>query len=96
MQRAEMLRWLAEAYPEYAIHDAGDPAPHSGLRELICSKNLPLLGLTLRTPKETVLDMAEAMLAHGVVQQVGTAIGNATGRPVSDGQALMLLLNVKQ
>ena len=68
MQRAEMLRWLAEAYPEYAIHDAGDPAPHSGLRELICSKNLPLLGLTLRTPKETVLDMAEAMLKLGAVR----------------------------
>jgi nucleoside-diphosphate-sugar epimerase len=25
MQRAEMLRWLAEAHPELAIHDAGSP-----------------------------------------------------------------------
>ena len=67
MQRAEMLRWLAEAHPELAIHDAGDPAPPSTLRELLCSKNLPLLGLTVRAPKETVLDMAKAMLALGAV-----------------------------
>ena len=68
MQRAEMLRWLAEAHPELAIHDGGAPAPPSSLRELLCSKHLPLLGLTLRPPKETVLDMARAMIELAAVK----------------------------
>ena len=38
------------------------------MREVLRSKNLALLQLTLREPRETVLDMAEAMLAQGVVQ----------------------------
>eukprot|EP00900_Chrysochromulina_parva_P010738 jgi/Chrpa1/19666/Chrysochromulina_OHIO_Genome00022050-RA len=85
MQRAEMLRWLAEAHPELAIHDAGSPqarddclgwiptgarvmiasegpCPHTSMREVLCPKNLPLLSIALREPKETVLDMAKAML----------------------------------
>jgi len=70
MQRAEMLRWLAAAYPHLAIHDAGEPQEPSSLREVLCPKNLPLLGLSLREPKQTVLDMAETMFEMGAVQPI--------------------------
>jgi hypothetical protein len=44
----------------------------SSMRELICSKTMALLeeeaGVTLRSPKTTVLDMAAAMLEMGAVQ----------------------------
>ena len=33
-----------------------------------CSKNLASIGIELRDPEGSLLDMAEAMLAHGVVQ----------------------------
>jgi len=68
MQRAQMLRWLAAAHPTLAIHDAGEPKPEASMRQLLCAKNTPLLGLSLRDPKQTILDMAEAMLALGAVQ----------------------------
>ena len=44
------------------------PQPHTSLREVLCPKNLPLLSIALREPKETVLDMAKAMLDLGAVK----------------------------
>ena len=38
------------------------------MREVLCPKNLPLLSIALREPKETVLDMAKAMLDLGAVK----------------------------
>lgn len=68
MQRSEMLRWLAAAYPELHIHDAGEPHEHLSLRQVICPKNLPLLNVTLRDPRETIVDMAAAMLRLRAVE----------------------------
>ena len=68
MPRAGLLQLLADTYPELAIADGGAPPDRATLREVFRSKNLPLLGFELRTPEESLADMAEAMLAHGVVQ----------------------------
>lgn len=67
MQRSQMLRWLAEAHPELEIHDAGEPKEQGSLRQLLCPQNLPLLNMTLREPRETIVDMAAAMLRLGAV-----------------------------
>ena len=70
MPRAGLLRLLREAYPQYEIADGGEPPERATLREVFRSTNQPLLGFELRTPEESLADMAEAMLAHGVVQPV--------------------------
>jgi nucleoside-diphosphate-sugar epimerase len=68
VQRAQLLDWLSAAYPNHLIHDAGPPKDEAGLRKIFESVNLEVLGLTLRDPKESWLDMAEAMRQMGVVQ----------------------------
>ena len=59
---------LRDAYPTFEIADDGEPADRATLREIFRSKNVPLLGLEMRTAEESLSDMAEAMLAHGVVR----------------------------
>eukprot|EP00965_Chrysotila_dentata_P098391 3252251-Pleurochrysis_carterae.AAC.5 len=66
VSRAFVLATLREKYPQYQIQDGGEVPPPG--RKYICGKNLPMLGLSLRDPKTSILDMAEAMLAHGVVK----------------------------
>ena len=68
MTRSGLLRLLSDRYPQYHIADGGEPPDRTTLREVFRSKNVPLLGLKLRTPEESLADMAEAMLAHGVIQ----------------------------
>jgi nucleoside-diphosphate-sugar epimerase len=68
MPRAGLLRLLRDKFPQYAFADEGEPVDRSTLREVFRSKNQPLLGFELRTPEESLVDMAEAMLAHGIVQ----------------------------
>ena len=66
VSRAALLHLLREAYPQYAIADAGPPPPRG--RRYCCPKNLGTIGLTLRNPETSLLDMAAAMLEHGVVR----------------------------
>ena len=69
VSRARLLKLLAARYPSYEIADGGEPPPEEGLRHLLCSKNTErLLGLRLRNPDDSLLDMAEAMLELGAVQ----------------------------
>ena len=70
LTRARLLQILRGRYPEFQIVDAGEPADPKGLREMLRSTTLPLLGAAgeLRTQEATVLDMAAAMLLHGVVK----------------------------
>lgn len=64
--RARVLQVLREAYPDLAIVDGG-PVPPDG-REIFCSKTLDSIGVRLRPAEESLVDMAAAMLAHGVVK----------------------------
>ena len=70
LTRARLLQLLRQRYPELSIVDAGEPADPAALREMFRSTTLPLLGEAgkLRTQEATVLDMAAAMLSHGVVK----------------------------
>lgn len=63
--RARLLELLRGAYPELGIADGGTPPDRGALRRVFCSKNLPLLGVELRDPEESILDMARAMLEMG-------------------------------
>ena len=64
--RARLLQLLKGKYPTFELADAGTPADPATLRELFCSKTtVPLLGLTLRDPDQSLLAMAEAMIALG-------------------------------
>ena len=64
-----MLLWLRDAYPQYQIEPPRDEVqPAEALRHILCSKQLPSLGVTLRPAKETVLDMAATMLEMGAVR----------------------------
>ena len=66
--RSQVLQWLTEAYPQYRIHPADFGQSKAPSRKLFCEKNLHILGLSWREPKESLLDMAAAMLDHGVVE----------------------------
>ena len=66
--RSQVLQWLTEAYPQYRIHPADFGQSKGPSRKLFCEKNLHILGLSWREPKESLLDMAAAMLDHGVVE----------------------------
>lgn len=69
VSRARVLEILREKYPDYDIADGGAVPDPAGLRHLLCGKNLePVLGLKLRDPEHSLLDMADAMLKLGVVQ----------------------------
>ena len=67
--RARVLELLRDKYPQYVIADGGVPPDPAGLRRVLCGKNVePILGLQLRDPEESLLDMAETMLKFGVVR----------------------------
>lgn len=68
MTRAALLILLRDRYPELELADAGPAPDPAGLREMFRSTNLHLLGVAMRSPEESLLDMAEAMLAHGLVK----------------------------
>jgi len=64
--RARLLQLLKGKYPAFRLVDGGTPADPATLRELFCSKTTgPLLGLTLRDPDRSLLDMADAMITLG-------------------------------
>ena len=60
--RARVLQLLRGAYPHLDVVDGGTPADPAGLRQVFCSKNLPLLGLELRDLDSSLLDMARTMI----------------------------------
>ena len=60
--RARLLRLLRAKYPEIEVADGGVPPDPSGLRRVFCGKNLPLLGIGLRDPDSSILDMAQTMI----------------------------------
>lgn len=66
--RAQVLAWLRARYPDIELADGGPVADASGLRRLFRSKTLPSLGIELRGAEASIVDMAEAMLRHGVVK----------------------------
>ena len=61
--RARVLRLLRTHFPQFQIADGGEPADPAGLRRVFCSKTLPLLGMGLRDLDDSLVDMANAMLA---------------------------------
>ena len=74
-----VVELLHQAYPQWDIPRLAHPDDdgNGALNEWVgwqdgeayfCSKNLASIGIELRDPEGSLLDMAEAMLAHGVVQ----------------------------
>jgi len=77
--RGRVVELLHQAYPQWDIPRLAHPDDDGAgaLNEWVgwqdgeayfCSKNLASIGIELRDPEGSLLDMAEAMLAHGVVQ----------------------------
>jgi len=67
--RSAVLRALQAKHGQtLQLMDDGEPPEPASSRKIFRSKTMPLLGVTLRDPIESLLDMAEAMLRLGAVK----------------------------